>query len=86
MAKAKKSANRCLKQCNKLRKKKFKKITNMLTKKNYGDLYSDLELHAELTYAMVTSMKSILGLLKCHNMKKLAKIAYRIGVAVNVLA
>lgn len=86
MTKAKKSAQRCLKQCNKLRKKKFKKITNMLTKKNYGDLYSDLELHAELTYAMVTACKSILGLLKCHNMKKLAKIAYHIGVAVNVLA
>lgn len=85
MAVAKKAAQRCLKQCNKLRKKKFKKFTNMLTKKNYGDLYSDLELHAELTYAMVTGNKSILGLLKCHNMKKLAKIAYRIGISVNTL-
>lgn len=83
MAAAKKATRKCLKLCNKLRKKKFKKLTNMLTKK---DQYSDQELHAELTYAMVTGCKSVLGLLKCTNMKKLAKIAYHIGICVNILA
>lgn len=85
MTLAKKATQKCLKLCNKLRKKKFKKITNML-KKNYSDLYSDLELHAELTYAMVTGAKSVLGLLKCSNMKKLAKITYHIGICVNIIA
>ncbi|KAF7490321.1 Tetratricopeptide repeat protein 39B [Sarcoptes scabiei] len=83
---AKKATKKCLKLCNKLRKKKFKKITNMLTKKNYGDFYSDLELHAELTYAMVTGCKSVLALMNCTSIKKLTRIAYHIGICVNIIA
>lgn len=60
-------------------------MTNVITKKNYGDHYSDMELHAELTYGMVTGCKSVLALLNCHSMKKLAKIAYHIGISVNII-
>lgn len=86
MERAKTSSAHCLKLCNQLQKKKFQKLTNLLTKKNYADLYSDLELHAELTYATVVGCRSLLDLLTCHNMKKLAKIAYYIGISVNILS
>ena len=86
MAKAKKATRLSLKQCKKLRKKQFKKLTDALTKKTADELYTDLEMHAELTFAIVTGCKSILALLNCTNMKKLAKIAYQIGVAVNTIA
>mgnify|MGYP000654475385 CR=1 FL=1 len=84
MVKAKQAYDACLQLCTRFRKKKLKKFTNMLTKKNYSDLYSELELHAELVYAVVTGCYAILSLITCHTVKRLAKIGYYIAIALNI--
>lgn len=79
VAEAKAAAKQCLKLCTKIRGKK--KLKNLLSKKQY----TDLELHAEVTYAMVSGMKAMLSFHKCYSIQAFAKIAYTLGQSAKVL-
>ncbi|CAG2165414.1 unnamed protein product [Oppiella nova] len=69
--------------CNRKRRKKiFSNLTAKFSKMSC-DKYTDVELHAELTYAMIIGCGAALELLQCHNLKKLAKIIYNINTCMN---
>lgn len=83
MSEAMKSVGQTLDFCNQLRRKKlFGSLANKFSKKSC-DKYTDIELHAELTYAMIMGCTAVLSLIQCHNLKKLVKIVYRISVCMN---
>ncbi|CAG2108724.1 unnamed protein product, partial [Medioppia subpectinata] len=60
--------------CKRLKRRKL--FPNLSAKfgKTSCDKYTDEELHAELTYAMVIGCCAALELIQCHNLKNLAKI------------
>jgi hypothetical protein len=78
-----KSVAQTIELCNQLRRKKlFGSLSNKF-RKNACDKYTDIELHAELTYAMIIGCRAVLSLIQCHNLKKLVKIVYQISVCMN---
>ena len=77
---AHRSVKQTLDMCDKLSSKKLFKNLSAKFSKNSCDKYTDLELHAELTHAMIVGCTAALELLQCHNLKKLAKIVYKISV------